>query len=324
LKFLAITSKTAHIPDEAIIIALGIYDKNCCRYNIFCCSLTSETSLPRIEGLAMNPPTGAVFQPIAQFTGAGRKRIRAVLTDIDDTLTHEGRLPAIAYAAMERLKAAGLIVIPVTGRPAGWCDLVARQWPVDGVVGENGAFYFRYDDGTRRMTRSYAKSASERAADRARLNRIMAEVLSEIPGTTLAGDQAYREADLAIDFAEDVKPLPPAAVDGIVKIFERHGATAKISSIHVNGWFGAYDKLTTSRKILADEFGLDAGRDPDTVVFVGDSPNDAPMFGYFPNAVGVANVTRFAGRLPASPRWVTKAGGGAGFAELADHLLAHS
>src|SRR5688572_1236464 len=178
----------------------------------------------------MNKHVGstAVFQPVAQFPGAERKRIRAVLTDIDDTLTHGGRLPAIAYAAMERLKAAGLIVIPVTGRPAGWCDLVARQWPVDGVVGENGAFYFRYDDGINRMTRCYAKTAAERNADRAKLNLIMTEVLSEIPGAALASDQAYREADLAIDFAEDVKPLPPADVDGIVKIFERHGATAKI------------------------------------------------------------------------------------------------
>lgn len=273
----------------------------------------------------MNKHTGstAVFQPIAQFAGAECKRIRAVLTDIDDTLTHEGRLPAIAYAAMERLKAAGLIVIPVTGRPAGWCDLVARQWPVDGVVGENGAFYFRYDDGTRRMTRRYAKTAAERNADRAKLNLIMTEVLSEIPGSALASDQAYREADLAIDFAEDVKPLAPAAVDDIVKIFERHGATAKISSIHVNGWFGTYDKLTTSKRILADEFGLDIERESETVVFVGDSPNDAPMFGYFPNSVGVANVTRFVGHLPASPHWVTKASGGRGFAELADHLLTH-
>ncbi|HUQ34781.1 MAG TPA: HAD-IIB family hydrolase [Aestuariivirga sp.] len=274
----------------------------------------------------MNKPLGStpVFQPIAQFPSAGRKHIRAVLTDIDDTLTHEGRLPAIAYAAMERLKAAGLIVIPVTGRPAGWCDLVARQWPVDGVVGENGAFYFRYDDGTRRMTRSYAKSADERASDRARLNLIMAEVLGEIPGTALASDQAYREADLAIDFAEDVKPLPSAAVNDIVKIFERHGATAKISSIHVNGWFGTYDKLTTSKKILANEFGLNADRERDRVVFVGDSPNDAPMFSYFPNSVGVANVIKFTGSLPASPHWVTRASGGRGFAELADHLLANS
>jgi HAD superfamily hydrolase (TIGR01484 family) len=112
----------------------------------------------------MNKHVGstAVFQPVAQFPGAERKRIRAVLTDIDDTLTLSGRLPAIAYAAMERLKAAGLIVIPVTGRPAGWCDLVARQWPVDGVVGENGAFYFRYDDEINRMTRCYAKTAAER------------------------------------------------------------------------------------------------------------------------------------------------------------------
>lgn len=265
--------------------------------------------------------SAAVFQPIAQFPCNDRKRIRVVLTDIDDTLTHCGRLPAIAYAAMERLKAASLIVVPVTGRPAGWCDLVARQWPVDGVVGENGAFYFRYDDRTHRMTRSYAKTAAQRNTDRAKLDLIMRAVLSEIPGAALASDQTYREADLAIDFAEDVRPLAPAAVDGIVQIFERHGATAKISSIHVNGWFGTYDKLTTSKKILVDEFGFNAELDRDRVVFVGDSPNDAPMFGYFPNSVGVANVVKFAGSLPASPHWVTKASGGHGFAELVDHLL---
>ena len=87
---------------------------------------------------------------------------------------------------------------------------MARQWPVDGVVGENGAFYFRYDDGTHRMTRRYAKTAAERNADRAKLDLIMDKVLSsEDSGTALASDQAYREADLAMDFAEDVKPLAP-------------------------------------------------------------------------------------------------------------------
>jgi HAD superfamily hydrolase (TIGR01484 family) len=245
-----------------------------------------------------------------------------VLTDIDDTLTEKGRLPALAYAALERLKQAGFIVAPITGRPAGWCDLIARQWPVDGVVGENGAFYFRYDDAKKRLIRHYAKSATERRADAVRLRDIQRAVLAEIPGTAVAADQAYREADLAIDFCEDVPALPRAAVHRIVDIFQRHGATAKISSIHVNGWFGGYDKLSTSRLFLRQCFGIDIDAAKHSVVFVGDSPNDAPMFGFFPNSVGVANVLDFGDELPASPTFVTDGRSADGFAELTDALIA--
>ena len=258
------------------------------------------------------------MQPLSQFPRADCRMVRAVLSDIDDTLTEHGRLPAVAYAALERLKAAGLIVVPVTGRPAGWCDMIARQWPVDGVVGENGAFYFRYDDSARKMIRHYMKTPEQREADRHKLNALQAEILKQVPGCAVASDQAYREADLAIDFCEDVTALPPDAIARIVEIFESHGAVAKISSIHVNGWFGGYDKLTTSLRMLAKEFGIE---DRQQVAFVGDSPNDAPMFGYFPNSVGVANVKQFAGQLPASPKWVTTKPGGQGFAEFAEHLL---
>jgi HAD superfamily hydrolase (TIGR01484 family) len=262
------------------------------------------------------------FAPVAGFPAEARARVRAVLTDIDDTLTDTGRLPAVAYAALENLHAAGLIVIPVTGRPAGWCDLIARQWPVDGVVGENGAFYFRYDDKARRMARRYMKTEAERTDDRKRLEAIRLDVLSEIPGAAVAADQAYREADLAIDYCEDVPPLFRDDVQRIVEIFTRHGATAKISSIHVNGWFGGYDKLSTSLALLNEQFGLDARAEEERVVFVGDSPNDEPMFAFFSNAVGVANCFRFAGDLKVAPRWVTRKEGARGFAELSDHLIA--
>jgi HAD superfamily hydrolase (TIGR01484 family) len=263
-----------------------------------------------------------VLRPLADFTTRDRRKIAVVLTDIDDTLTDRGRLPAKAYAALERLKQAGFIVAPVTGRPAGWCDLIARQWPVDGVIGENGAFYFRYDDAAKRIVRHYAKSAAERQADAARLREIEQTVLREVPGAAVAADQPYREADLAIDFCEDVAPLPKTEVLKIVGIFQRYGATAKISSIHVNGWFGKYDKLSTSRLFLQDCFGIDIDHDKDSIAFVGDSPNDAPMFGFFPNSVGVANVLDFAGELPASPAFVTSGRGAQGFAELADALIA--
>jgi HAD superfamily hydrolase (TIGR01484 family) len=262
-----------------------------------------------------------VLRALSEFARDDQRKIRTVLTDIDDTLTSEGRLPAKAYAALEDLQSAGFIVAPITGRPAGWCDLIARQWPVDGVVGENGAFYFRYDLGRRRMIRRYVKVAEERERDAARLETIREAVLKEVPGAAVAADQAYREADLAIDFCEDVDPLPKAAVNDIVAVFRRYGATAKVSSIHVNGWFGGYDKLSTTRLFLSECFGIDIDAEKDAIVFCGDSPNDAPMFAFFPWSVGVANVRDFANELAAAPAFVAGDRGGEGFAEIAARLI---
>ena len=261
------------------------------------------------------------MRPLAEFPDQQRRSIRAVLTDIDDTLTDDGRLTARAYGALERLKQAGLVVVPVTGRPAGWCDMIARFWPVDAVVGENGAFYFRYDAASRRMTRRYAKAAAAREQDRVGLAALSERILAEVAGAAVAADQAYREADLAIDFAEDVARLPAADIDRILALFTEGGATAKVSSIHVNGWFGSYDKLTMSRRLLNEIFAIDMDAARNEIVFVGDSPNDAPMFGFFPNAVGVANVRQYRDRLAAEPKWVTEKPGGEGFAELVDLLL---
>ncbi len=261
------------------------------------------------------------LRPLSEFTRDHERRIRVVLTDIDDTLTSEGRLPAKAYTALEDLRTAGFIVAPITGRPAGWCDLIARQWPVDGVVGENGAFYFRYDANARRMIRRYVKSAEERRRDSERLAAIREAVLKEVPGAAVAADQAYREADLAIDFCEDVAPLQKAAVNDIVAVFNRFGATAKVSSIHVNGWFGGYDKLSTTRLFLSECFGIDIDAERHAVFFCGDSPNDVPMFAFFPWSAGVANVRDFASELATAPAFVTGGRGGDGFAEIAARLI---
>src|SRR5208282_6875485 len=102
------------------------------------------------------------MQPLVALPDATRMAIRGVLTDIDDTLSTGGRITAMAYAAMERLRQAGLLVIPVTGRPAGWCDHIARMWPVDAVVGENGALYMCHDERSRRLKKRYADSGSDR------------------------------------------------------------------------------------------------------------------------------------------------------------------
>jgi HAD superfamily hydrolase (TIGR01484 family) len=263
-----------------------------------------------------------MMQPLAEFALAARRHIGSVLCDIDDTLTSDGRLGAAAYAALESLQQAGLRVVPVTGRPAGWCDLIARLWPVDGVVGENGAFYFRYDHAARTMRRRFAEDGATRAANRARLAAIGARILAAVPGCAIAADQPYREADLAIDFCEDVPRLADDAVARIVSLMQEAGLTAKVSSIHVNGWFGRTDKLGMTRRLFAECFGTDIDRENTRIAFIGDSPNDAPMFAFFENAIGVANVRAFATTIAAPPRFVTAAESGAGFCEFAAALLA--
>jgi len=248
-------------------------------------------------------------------------QLAVLLCDIDGTMTSDGRLGAAAYGAMEQLQAAGVQVVPVTGRPAGWCDMIARFWPVAAVVGENGAFYFRYDHEAKRMTRIWARDAAQREVDRVRLAEIGSDVLRQVPGTALAADQHYREADVAIDWCEDVPALDAAAVQRIVELLQARGLTVKVSSIHVNAWFGAYDKLTMTRRLLRDEFGIDVDSDRDSVAFVGDSPNDEPMFAFFPNSVAVANIAAFADSIEHKPAYVTRAAEGAGYAELARLIL---
>lgn len=261
------------------------------------------------------------MRPLADLPHTVRRSILAVFTDIDDTLTTDGRLPADAYAALERLDAAGIRVAPITGRPAGWCDMIARFWPVAGVVGENGAFYFSYDRGARRMRRRFAELDEVRAANRERLAELGKTILAEVQGAAIAADQHYRESDLAVDFCEDVPPLPPEGIDRIVTLFQRAGATAKVSSIHVNGWFGDYDKLTMTRRFATEVLGLDLAANKHCFVYVGDSPNDAPMFEFFPHACGVANVRDFEARIPHLPAYLAEARGGAGFVEIAAALL---
>jgi len=252
-------------------------------------------------------------------------RVAVVFTDIDDTLTTDGRLDAATYGALEALQRAGLLVIPVTGRPAGWCDLIARLWPVDGIIGENGALYMWHDRDSGVLRTRHLLEPDQRSANAARMAEVRDRILREVPGCALASDQFCRQYDLAIDFCEDVPALAPQDVQRIVDIMEQSGMTAKISSIHVNGWFGDYDKLSMARLMMRERYGIDLDDEAERgrCVFAGDSPNDAPMFAYFPLSVGVANVRRFVDSLAHAPGYVTDQPYGAGFAELSRHLLEH-
>jgi len=265
--------------------------------------------------------------PIASLSAEEAQRVQLLFTDIDGTLTDEaGRIPAEVFATLEAARDAGLTVIPVTGRPAGWCDMIARTWPVHGVVGENGGLYFERGRGAGKgpdaaMTRLYAQDAAERAANRARLQTLAAEVLAAFPGSALASDQTYREFDIAVDFCEDVPRLPDAAIDGIVAHLEAAGCHVKVSDIHVNAWFGEHDKASMCRTV-GERLGLDLlGADAHAATYFGDSPNDAPLFAVFPLAVGVANVAELAHRMATLPAYVTAGRGCHGFVEGTTRLL---
>ena len=256
--------------------------------------------------------------PISSLTDKEAKKINYILMDIDDTLTTDGKLLAESYAALWRLHKAGLKVIPVTGRPAGWCDLIAREWPADGVVGENGAFAFWEGEGHHLLTLSHPNAILNTDP---RLLALRDRVLSEIPGARLARDQFSRLYDIAIDFAEEEPILPLSEALRIQSIFLEGGAKAKISSIHVNAWMGEYDKLSMALSFLSARFGYDDKSEVETVIFAGDSPNDEPMFEHFPMACGMANVLKYGELIKKPPHFVTQKESGAGFAELADILL---
>jgi len=248
--------------------------------------------------------------------------IRVVLCDLDDTLTLGGKLPAEAYAALEAIATSGRRTVVVTGRPAGWCDLIARLWPVDGVVGENGAFYFRYDAARRQMIRRFLRTDGQRAQDRQTLKTWFATLKQTYPQLKLSADQDYRISDIAIDVCEDVAPLTGAEVQEIIAALTRFGATVKLSSIHINAWIGQFDKLSMSETYLTDELGIAAGDLTKRVLYIGDSPNDEPMFRFFTATVGVQNIAKYLAQMTDGPAFLTERPGGLGFAEMVRRLTA--
>ncbi|GAB1458071.1 HAD-IIB family hydrolase [Spirochaetota bacterium] len=257
--------------------------------------------------------------PIDSLSVAQALGVKFVLFDIDDTITEDGRLLKESYDAIWALSDQGIAAIPVTGRPAGWCDLIARQWPVAGVVGENGAFALFMEEGC--LSSVYHDSAPDPVSVRSRLAELGRLAIEHFPGLRIAKDQPYRVFDVALDFAEEEPRFDLDFAVRVKEFCEAQGAVAKVSSIHVNAWFGAYDKLSMAEAFLSRRFGFDPVLDATSVLYFGDSPNDEPMFGRFPLSCGVANVKNYASLLNKPPKFVTKLPFGYGFAEGVDVLL---
>lgn len=257
--------------------------------------------------------------PLDDCPADALRRIDGVLTDIDDTLTEDGAIAPAALDALQRLRDGGLHVVAITGRPMGWSEPFARDWPIDAIVAENGAVALFRAGGALQV--EYAQDEATRARNAVRLAGVAQRVLRELPGTTLARDSAGRVTDIAVDHAEFAQ-LDAAQVERVVALMRSEGMHATVSSIHVNGWFGEHDKRSGARWIVRRLFGREVDAERARWAYVGDSTNDQLMFGHFPLSVGVANLLQFADRLTVWPAYLTRGERGAGFAEVADALLA--
>ena len=276
----------------------------------------------------------AFLRPLSDWSVPAPGQLLGVLTDIDDTLSTEGEVPAQVVQALAALRAAGLHVIPVTGRPVGWSVPFAQAWPVDAIVAENGAVALLPAEENkgqigseplpskrRQLSKIYQQGAAVRSANYVRMQQVLARIEAVVPGARRATDSAGRETDIAIDHSEFTQ-LPQAQMDQCVQLMRAAGMSATVSSIHINGWFGAHNKWEGARWIVRTLFGRVLEDETDRWVYVGDSTNDQVMFQHLPHSVGVANIARFVPQLQYLPRYVTEGERGAGFAEMVHHLLA--
>lgn len=253
--------------------------------------------------------------PLSTAPPSAFASIRFVLTDMDDTLTYRGKLPAATYAALARLQAAGIKVVPVTAAPAGWCDQMVRMWPIDAVIGENGGFYSFMQNGD--AVRRYWIGADEREQSTRRLQDLKRSVEASVPKIAPASDQPFRLTTLAWQ-----RPADRETLEAALAAIHSNGASATVNSLWLLAWLGGFDKLTTARRMMRELYAIDIDAERHAIVYVGDSENDAPMFAHFDNTVGVATVTEYLPRLPQPPRWITHGPGGEGFVEVVDALLA--
>jgi HAD superfamily hydrolase (TIGR01484 family) len=261
-------------------------------------------------------------KPLAQWQVEARRAITGIFTDIDDTLTQDGQIAPGALRALGALNAAGLTVIPITGRPIGWCEPFMTgtggpAWPVDAMVAENGAVAFVPGSP---LAKLYQQDSTTRTANRLRMDAIAAQVCEEVPGMQLSHDSVGRETDLAFDYAEFAHHSPET-VQRVLALLQSHGMQTTVSSIHIHGCFGDFNKWTGACWIVRELLGRDLAAELDQWVFVGDSGNDQAMFQHFIHSVGVANIARFVPQLAHLPTYVAPSARGAGFAEVAHAIL---
>jgi len=246
------------------------------------------------------------------------RSLRGLLFDLDDTLLDGTLLTEVAYSALWRLHRAGLRLVAVTGRPAGLGEVIARQWPIDGAVTENGAVAF-YREG-KSVRRIEDVDEATRRARRIRLASVYESLRESFSEVRLASDTHARQSDLALDVGE-TQELPSSLRTAIAKKARELGVRVFMSSIHLHLTLDGHDKASGAIAFLRTLFGEDPTTVRASYAFVGDSGNDAPCFAAFRTTFGVANVKPSLASLAVTPRYVASKPRGEGFAEIANRIV---
>jgi len=258
-------------------------------------------------------------QPLDRIFAADARSLVGLCFDVDDTVTTHGTLDPDAYRSLFALRESGLRLIAATGRPLGFAEIIARTWPVDAAVGENGAGFIARVG--KLMRTAYWDPVELRVSQQVALRALRARVERELPHVSVSSDGWARRCDLAFDIGEHVE-LPPHEVEQLVSILGADGARVSVSSIHAHAQLGTHDKARGIELAAAELWGMAAAEVRERFFFVGDSGNDAAGFSAFALSAGVANVARHLHRLPVAPKFVASREFGAGFAEIAARIVA--
>lgn len=261
------------------------------------------------------------MRPLDQLSTEEARGLRGVVFDLDDTLLDHGALSEPAFASLFRLREVGLRLIACTGRPAGWGEILQRQWPVDATVTENGAVAWTRDEKTARVVLVDGAPPELRRERRRALLRIADEIVKELPETGLADDNAARVTDVTLDIGEH-RRVSPVVVAAMHAAARARGVRSFHSSVHLHLTFETEDKATGTVGLLRRRFDEDPTAARARYAFVGDSANDAAAFGAFITTFGVSNIAAHLRGISVPPRYVAREPMGRGFAAIAARLVA--
>jgi HAD superfamily hydrolase (TIGR01484 family) len=254
-------------------------------------------------------------KPLSALPANDMHDLLGVCFDLDDTLLDDGRLTVPALDALYRLANAGLILVGATGRPASWGQVLARQWPVSGMVTENGIITLVPRDG--RIQVLDRITPAERQARRAELMALVGALRQAFPELEPSDDVMGRLADYSFDIGES-RVVPRETIVAVSELARQRGARVVESSIQLHVSYDADDKASGVMRFLGLMHGIDATAATYRFAFIGDSENDASCFAAFHHSFGVANLR---GRPSLWPRYRAGAAKDAGFVQIADALL---
>lgn len=261
--------------------------------------------------------------PLATLPFDQAKRLRGLVFDLDDTLLDHGELTEAAYSALFRLREVGLRLVACTGRPAGWAEVLLRQWPIDAAVAENGAVALIKEPAPHRpaqLVTLFPTNMAETREARGALLGLARTLVDRFPEAALADDNDARWTDVTIDIGEH-RFVGAETIAAMRAEATSRGVVTFVSSVHLHLSTNTADKASGTLRLLESRYGESSEVACSVYAFVGDSGNDASAFSAFRTTIGVANVMKHLSSLPEPPKFMTENPMGAGFSELAALLI---